>query len=100
MNQSDSIPDYLQDIHFLLKCAFPNGISDEEYWPVLSLLHQVMSFRTIAKVLSVLSNKHRTEVFNDASGYGLDPPPPLEDVERVRQKLNACGYEDWLIKQT
>ena len=96
MDQGDPIPDHLLGVYRVLECAFPGGINEEEYWPVLSLLHQDMSFWAIAKVLSVLAGKHYMEVYNDASGYGLDPPPPREKVEKAKQKLNACGFDDWL----
>ena len=100
MGDNRPVPDYLQDTYDLLKCALPDGIPDEEYWPVLSLLHRVMSFWTIADVLSVLTNKERSEVYNDASGFGLDPLPSPEAVEKVKQKLDACGYEEWLKQNT
>lgn len=100
MSSDNSVPSYLQDIYEVLRCAFPEGVSDEEYWPVLSILHQVMSFWTIADVLSVLSNKDRSEVYNDASGFGLDPAPPTTEVEKVKHKLNTCGYEEWFRKNT
>ncbi len=92
MQNNDAIPDYLGDIYNLLSCAFPEGIPEEEYWPVLSILHPEMSFRNIADVLSVLAHKDRAEVYNDASGFGVDPAPPAEEVEKVKQKLMDCGY--------
>lgn len=96
MQHENAVPDYLQDTYAMLKCAFPNGVTDEEYWSILSILHQVMSFWTIADVLSALTNKERIEVYNDASGFGLDAPPNIDDVERVKSKLRACGYDEWL----
>lgn len=96
MENQNQVPDYLQATYELLKCAFPEGITDEEYWPVLSLLHQTMSFWTIADVLSALTQKDRSEVYNDASGFGLDPLPDAEAVEKVQQKLVRCGYNDWI----
>lgn len=98
MERNDEVPDYLQDIYTILKCAFPNGINEDEYWSVLSILHQIMSFWTIADVLSILANKNRSEVYNDASGFGSDAPPNTEDVERVKSKLDFCGYEEWVNK--
>jgi len=95
MQNDRDVPDYLQDIYEILKCAYPSGLNEDEYWSVLSILHQIMSFWTIAHVLSVLTNKDRSEVYNDASGFGLDAPPTMDDVERVKSKLDSCGYDDW-----
>jgi hypothetical protein len=53
-----------------------------------------MSHRTLARVLSKVAGKSWSEVFNDASGFGLDPLPPAEEVEKVTLKLNACGLDD------
>jgi hypothetical protein len=97
--QSDNfIPDYLRDTYNLLICAFPEGLRDEEYWPLLSILHSTMSFRTIADVLSVIARKDWVEVYNDASGFGVDLALPLEKVDTVKRKLEGCGYEEWLKK--
>lgn len=90
------VPDHLRDTYDLLKCAFPDGLPDEEYWPVLSLLHPSMSFRSIAKVLSALTDKDYIEVYNDASGFGLDPPPSPDIVQKVKHKMDTCGYKEWL----
>ena len=84
----------------MLKCAFPEGIPEEEYLPTQAILHPEMSFRTLARVLAALTDKHYIEVYNDASGFGLDPMPDLEEVERVRQKLIECGLNDWLKKES
>ncbi len=91
MQNNDAIPDSLEDIYNLLRCAFPEGIPEEEYWPLLSILHPIMSFWNIADVLSVLAHKDRAEVYNDACGFGVDPLPPADEVEKVKQKLVDCG---------
>lgn len=99
MQNQNEIPDYLQEIYDLLRCAFPDGVSDENYWPLLAILHPHMSFRTLARVLAALTDKSYIEVFNDASGFGLDPEPDIESIEDVKRTLVTCGYEGWLKKQ-
>jgi hypothetical protein len=84
----------------MLKCAFPDGIPEEEYWSVMVLLHPYMSFRTIRDVLAVVAHKDLTDVYLDAMGFGLDPMPDPADVEKVKQKLDACGYQAWVEKNT
>lgn len=96
MQDRDEVPDYLWGTYDLLKCAFPNGISHEAYWPLMAILHPEMSFRTLAKVLSALTDKEYIEVLNDAAGFGLDPMPDLSEIEKVKERLIPCGYEEWL----
>ncbi len=91
MQNNNVLPDYTDDILKVLICAFPDGVPEEEYWPLLSILHTTMSFWVIADVLSVVAHKDRSEVYNDASGFGVDPLPPEEAVDKVRQKLIHCG---------
>jgi Uma2 family endonuclease len=58
-----------------------------------------MSFRNIADVLSVLTGKDRSLVYNDATGFRIgDTRYPLEPnaLNRVREKLMPCGFEVWL----
>ena len=98
MENYDKIPDYLQDTYDMVKCAFPDKISSEEYWSLMALLHPYMSHRTVARVLGVISQKGYIEAYNDASGFGLDPMPNPDDIENARQKLVSCGYEEWLRK--
>jgi hypothetical protein len=92
------VPDYLMDIYGLLKCAYPEGIPETEYWPVMSLLHPIMSHWCIADVLPELTEKDHSLVYLDASGFGMDPPPSPEDAAKVKHKLDACGYEEWFKK--
>ncbi len=94
MQNNEAIPHPLQDVYNVLSCAFPEGIPDEEYWPLIAVLHERMSFWVMADLLPALTHKHRSEVHNDASGFGVDPLPAFEEVEKVRLKLRACGYEE------
>ena len=94
MQNNNAISQPLQDVYNVLICAFPEGISDEEYWPLIAVLHPSMSFWVMADVLPALTHKNRSEVYNDASGFGLDSPPTFEEVEKVRLKLKACIYEE------
>lgn len=87
--------DYLHETYELLVCAFPDGIPEEQYIPLLAILHPEMSFRTIAEVLSSLMQKSYIEIYNDASGFGLDLLPDSEQIEKVRERLVKCGYEQW-----
>ncbi len=91
-----TIPDYLESTFKMLLCAFPNEVTDEQYWALLTILNETMSQRTLAHVVSILTQKHWFLVFNDVAGVGVDPPPAPNVIERVENRLRACGYEEWL----
>jgi hypothetical protein len=100
MKSRDDLPDYLHTTYDMLKCAFPDGIPEEEYWSVMALIHPYASFRGTADILSSVTDKDHSEVYNDASGFGnpYDPMPDPANVEKVKQKLDACGYAAWIEK--
>jgi hypothetical protein len=100
MQPRESVPEYLHETFDMLKCTFPEGIPEKDYWSVMALLHPHMSFWTITDCLAALTDKNRYEVYNDASGFGLDPLPHPAHIENVRQILNACGYAEWVEKNT
>ena len=54
------------------------------------LIHPYCSFRGVADILSMVTDKSAGFVYNDASGFGLDPMPDPAGVEKVKQKLDAC----------
>ncbi|QDM45804.1 DUF3349 domain-containing protein [Paenibacillus thiaminolyticus] len=59
------IPKYLESTYMMLKSTFPNGIGDEEYFPLISLLYEYMSDRNLAKVISSITEKDITITIND-----------------------------------
>ena len=92
------VPDYLHELFDLVHCAYPIRIPEEDYWSVIALLHPYCSFRTIPHVLAALTDKDYFWIYNDVMGFGMDPMPPDEDIARVKQKLDACGYQEWVAK--
>ncbi|MCL4249206.1 MAG: hypothetical protein KJ065_13750 [Anaerolineae bacterium] len=90
-----TIPDYLESTFNMLLCAFPNEVTDEQYWALLTILNETMSQRTLAHVVSILTQKHWFLVFNDVAGVGVDPPPAPDVIKRVENRLRACGYDEW-----
>ena len=99
MQQQNNIPDYLQDTYNMVCCAFPDRIPTEDYWPLIALLHPEMSYRALARVLAVIMGKSYFEILNDTQGFGVDHLPGKRDIERVRQRLLSCDFEEWLQKQ-
>jgi hypothetical protein len=92
---SQEVPQHLQSTCRLLGCAFPHGMTDEQYKAVLHFLHPHMSFRTLAKVLSIVTEYDYYYVLNDAMGYEAKPLVDSAILNSVGNKLRACGYNEW-----
>jgi hypothetical protein len=91
-----AIPPELRTTYLMLVCVYPDDIPEDEYWPVIAILHPYLSFRVIAHILPAFTEKDYVEIFSDASGYGMDPVPSEEQIQAVRNKFLQCGYENWL----
>ncbi|MER3494558.1 MAG: DUF3349 domain-containing protein [Mastigocladus sp. ERB_26_2] len=96
-----TIPAHLVSTYQLLQCAFPQGIEEREYLPLLSILYEQMSDRSLAQVIAEFTGREYYAVLNDVYrvGTGGTFPSEVEEVLNcVKQKLIRCDYEKWLIE--
>lgn len=97
-----TIPAHLVSTYQLLQCAFPQGIEEQEYLPVLSILYEEMSDRSLAQVIADFTGKDYLAVLNDVYRVGAAEVFSSSTVENVRdsvkQKLIRCNYEKWLLE--
>ncbi|WP_414586678.1 DUF3349 domain-containing protein [Scytonema sp. PCC 10023] len=98
-----TIPAHLVSTYQLLQCAFPQGIEEQEYIPLLSILYEQMSDRGLAQVIAEFTDREYHAVLNDVYRVGAALPFPLpseieEVLNSVKQKLIRCDYEKWLIE--
>lgn len=97
-----TIPAHLVSTYQLLQCAFPQGIEEQEYLPLLSILYEEMSDRSLAQVIADFTEKDYPAVLNDVYRVGAAEVFSLSGVEKVRdsvkQKLIRCDYEKWLLE--
>jgi hypothetical protein len=94
----DQIPTYIRATYVMVQCAFPSGIPEGEYSALLYILHTSMSDRVLAEVMTYFTPKNAFEALHDVMSAASDPPS-TETVERVQQRLNDCGYEQWLAEE-
>jgi len=90
----DDPPD-AETVEFL-KCAFPDGLKETEYFPLLYILRDNMTIRAASWLVGVLLEKHYMEVYNDALGAKSSYKPDLAVIDELTKRLQACGYEEWL----
>ncbi len=94
------LPEYFQSTYRMVASAFPEGISDDAYWPVLALLSEGMSYRSLARFLSSVTGKDYHLVYHDVVTVDSGTVrPPEAEIEPVRQRLKSCGYDAWLREE-
>ncbi len=96
-----TVPAHLVSTYQLLECAFPQGIEEQEYLPLLSILYEQMSDRSLAQVIAEFTGREYHTVLNDVYRVGA-AQTFLSEVEEVlngvKQRLMPCDYEKWLIE--
>ncbi|MCU0534364.1 MAG: DUF3349 domain-containing protein [Hydrococcus sp. Prado102] len=96
-----TIPAHLVSTYQLLQCAFPQGIEEREYLPLLSILYKEMSDRCLAQVIAEFTEKEYPAVLNDVYRVGAAETfsSAVEEVlDSVKQKLIRCDYDKWLLE--
>lgn len=91
-----TIPTHLVSTYQLLQCAFPQGINEQFYLPLLSILYEEMSDRNLAQVIAEFTGRDYHAVLNDVYRVVATPTFSPELIEAVQQKLMGCNYEEWL----
>ena len=88
------LPDSLKSTVRLVNDAFPEGIPDELYFPVVRVLNEEMSDRNLAMVISYIRGTDESIALNhvyQAAQLSLDD----DSIEKALALLNAHGYADW-----
>ena len=96
-----TIPAHLVSTYELLQCAFPQGIEEQEYFPLLSILYEQMSARSLAQAIAEFTGREYHAVLNDVYQVGAAETFLSRDeqvLNRIKQKLICCDYEKWLIE--
>lgn len=80
----------------MVACAFPEGVSEDEYWPLMALLGAGMSYRSVAAFMGMLFQRDPIPMYHDALMAASSAERPPLGLDVVRLRLVACGYTDWL----
>jgi hypothetical protein len=84
----------LRPVLALLRQAYPDGLAQEDYWPLLVVLGDVMYDENLALVVAEFTGGEPVVVDNDAAAaHSINPPQP-RDRARVRAALEAHGLAD------
>ncbi len=77
----------------ILRAAYPDGVPEAEYLPLLAVLSADMSEEYLGVVIARLRGGDSVVVVNDAAAALSSERPPGEEVRRVQAKLEAAGWE-------
>lgn len=78
-------------------CVFPGGLDEAEYFPLLYILAQDMSFGAAARAIGEWLRREDEAVYRDIVYAGMPGyKPDWDTVIALRSRLADCGYEAWL----
>jgi len=93
---SSPLDDSLLSTLEMVWCAFDGGIGDDEYWPLIAVLIEVLPRQAAAKVISVAdANFDYWRVLDDAMAFTPEFIPDWGWVDWMRGRLAPCGYDEW-----
>jgi hypothetical protein len=95
MSDGMPLPEGLESTAAFLLRAYPTGLPDDDCICLISLLFQHMSHRNMATVLAYLFGRNYNGVLNDIGNAVSVEHQDADSIARVRNKLNAAGYEAW-----
>lgn len=75
----------------MLQIAYPQGLPDADYRPLLALLYEHFSDRNLAELIATLSARDPDRVLNDMYRVHGTDKPDAANVKRVQQHLEALG---------
>ena len=81
----------------LLKKTFPNGISEEDYYPLLDLLYEDFSDRQLAELIGWFKGNNSIEILNDIYKSQSNKKPKPEAVTRIKKQMQKHGYDEWKL---
>jgi Protein of unknown function (DUF3349) len=89
-----ALPPHLEPDLAVLRRAYPRGVPDGDYLPLLAVLGREFSARNLAALVAELIDGEIAVVDNDAAAVAGYRRPPTTEIERVRRHLLANGYEE------
>ena len=77
----------------VLRAAYPAGLPDEDYLPLLVVLNDGYSDRQLAALVAEFAGRERVVVDNDHAALVSGEKPDRQRVTAVRSRLAEAGYE-------
>lgn len=88
-----NLPPVLEELLGVLRDAFPHGVPAEDYFPLLAVLAEDMSERSLAALVAELVDGETVVISNDAAAAQSNKRPSSADRASMRHRLIAAGWE-------
>lgn len=85
------LPDYVLESLAVLRRAYPDGIPQTDYLPLLATLTRDCSHRGLSEIVGAYTGRHYMSVYNDIGGI-RDDPATRRDADRIWQRLLDNGW--------
>ncbi len=94
-NQSIEVPKHLESTYKMISSAYPKGVDENKYLPLIAVLYDYMSDKNLAEVISLCTGKDFVVAINDIYRTQSTDKPSDSEIENVRQELLHFGFEEW-----
>lgn len=92
MSMQDVLPPTLSGAARMLRSAYPGGMPDTAYVPVLALLYEHFSDRKLSELMAAVTHKDAATVLNDIYACISSKPEP-STIEATRHLLERHGLQ-------
>jgi hypothetical protein len=96
----EQLPPYLLSTYDLIVGAFPDGISEADYYPLLAVFATTeISPRNLGAVLQAIDGRdyslHYYQLLHELPHRKV----PRAEIDRVRARLESAGFAEWLKEE-
>jgi len=92
----DNVPKHMHSTYMLLRSAYPEGIPDHDYFPLMAIMADTgMSNRSIAEALGFYCGKEYIEFLHDVAHLLPNSEVHEDEKRRIVRRLQPHGFERW-----
>ncbi len=87
----ENIPGHLLALYAQVVCAYPNGLPNKDYYPLIGALVELIAPEDVARLISTISAHTYSDVYQAAVEFTPGQFAGPFDVEKVRNRLDDCA---------
>lgn len=90
------IPPMLQAVIDFVRKGYPQGVPEHDYLPLFALLRRRLSEQEVVEIAEALAADGAAQnpaAISEAIALLINQCPSERDIERVRARLDAVGWE-------
>ena len=92
----DNVPKHMHLTYMLLRSAYPEGIPDHDYFPLMAIMADTgMSNRSIAEAMGFYFGKEYVEFLHDIAHVLPNTEVHEDEKRRILRRLQPHGFEQW-----